>query len=95
MKKYYYKILRFMVALVVGMFMSVFAMGSANVYAAQSQEVVVISEEPVPLDSEVAESDNAGSAVFLLMGGMLLIIIAVVISIVVTVAFTAPIADEV
>lgn len=87
------KIVRFLFALVIGLFVTGFASGVSTVQAAENQEVVSISEEQVAASD--APEDNAGSSVFLLMGGMLIIILTVVITVVSTFVVTAPIADEI
>ena len=86
------KVVRFLFMLVAGIFITAFASGVTTVRAAESQEITTIDEA----DVAAAESaDNAGSSVFLLMGGMLLIILTVVITVVATFIVTAPIADEI
>lgn len=91
------KVIRFLFAMVVGVFMTAFAFGVSTVSATENQSVSVNSEQIEISDSDVAQAESAddGSSVFLLMGGMLLIIIAVVVTVAATVVVTAPIADEV
>lgn len=90
------KVVRLLLALIAGVFVAVFSSGVASVHAAESQEVVTIDDEDVPAaESQDEDADNAGGAVFLLMGGFLLIILTVVITVVSTFVVTAPIADEI
>lgn len=93
------KVIRFLFAMVVGVFMTAFAFGVSTVSAAENQTVSVSSEQVEIDEADVAQAESAGdegsSGMFLLMGGMLLIILAVVISVVATFVVTAPIADEV
>jgi len=60
------KLVRLVFAMIVGIFVTSFASGVTTVNAAQ--ETVTIEEESVAL---AAEGEQAGSAVFLLLGGML------------------------
>lgn len=90
------KAVRFLMALIVGAFVAIFSSGAVPVHATESQEIVEINDENVAEAAEQDEdADNAGGAVFLLMGGFLLIILTVVITIVSTFVVTAPIADEI
>lgn len=91
------KVIRFLFAMVVGVFMTAFAFGVSTVSAAESQAVSVSNEQVEIDEADVAQAESAddGSGIFLLMGGMLLIIIAVVVTVAATVVVTAPIADEV
>ena len=86
------KIIRFLFAMVVGVFVATFAGHAVSVKAAETEQVVTIQDEDT---ATAAEAENAGSSVFLLLGGMLLIVITVVITVVASVVVTAPIADEV
>jgi zona occludens toxin (predicted ATPase) len=83
------KVFKFLFAMVLGMLISAFSMGS---YTAHAEAQQAASAE---LDQEQAEADNAGSGAFLIMGGMLLIILAVVITVVASFVVTAPIVDEI
>lgn len=90
------KVARLLMALIAGVFVAVFSSGVASVHAAESQEVITIDYEKVPAAATQDEdADNASGAVFLLMGGFLLIILTVVITVVSTFVITAPIADEI
>ena len=86
-----YKLLRIMFALIAGVFVSVFSAGAYSVHAAEAVEEVVVSEGDVQADSE----DSASSVMFLLMGGMLIIMIAVIIAVVSSVSSVAAIESEV
>lgn len=90
-----YRILRLMLAVIFGVFISVFSVGAFTAHAAEASEEtqVEIDAGQVPLDE--SSEENSGGAVIILMGGMLLIIIAVVVTVVATVVSTAPIADEI
>lgn len=88
-----YRILRLMLAMFLGAFISAFSLGASTAHAAETEEHVSADAEQMPLDENSQE--NSGGAVIILMGGMLLIIIAVVITVVATVVSTAPIADEI
>lgn len=90
------RVVRFMLAMVLGAFVSAFSFGALTARAEQAPaaEAVVVNEEQTPAAESVG--DNAGAGMFLLMGGMLIIIIAVVVSVVGgTVASSVAIADEV
>lgn len=91
-KKVTFHVVRFFFAMIIGVFVASFASGVSTVQASQMTQEVTIADENAPLASE---ADNAGSSVFLLMGGMLLIILTVVITVVATFVVTAPIADEI
>lgn len=86
------RVIRFLFAMVVGVFVATCASQAVSVKAAETEQVVTIADEDT---ATAAEAENAGSSVFLLLGGMLLIIITVVITVVASVVVTAPIADEV
>lgn len=92
MKTASHKIIRILFAVIVGVFVTAFASGVMTVRAAENETIITIEEEGVGLE---ASADNAGSSVFLLLGGMLLIILTVVITVVATFIVTAPIADEI
>lgn len=88
------KMIRFLFALIFGLWLSAFSLGSYTVHAEteSAQETVGVAEDA----GSVAESaDSAGSGAFLIMGGMLLIILAVVITVVASFVVTAPIVDEI
>ena len=92
MNKLFKMIIRLALALVVGAFVGAFATSVTTVHAAQATETIVIEDE----DTALSEDADAGtSAMFLLFGGMLLIILTVVITVVATFVVTAPIADEI
>lgn len=91
-KKVTFRVVRFFFAMIVGVFVASFAAGVSTVQAQQTTQEVSIADEDTAL---AEEADNAGSSVFLLMGGMLLIILTVVITVVATFVVTAPIADEI
>lgn len=91
-KKISNKVIRFLFAMIVGIFVATFAGNAVSVRAAESEQVVTIEDGDV---ATAAEAEDVGSSVFLLLGGMLLIIITVVITVVASVVVTAPIADEV
>lgn len=86
--------MRFMLAMILGAFISAFSYGACTAQAAETsaENAVIIDENQTPLD-ESAEA-NGGGAMILLMGGMLIIILAVVISVVGTFVSTAAIVDE-
>ena len=86
------KVFKFLFAMVLGMLISAFSMGSytAHAEAQQAASAELDQEQAAP-----AEADNAGSGAFLIMGGMLLIILAVVITVVASFVVTAPIVDEI
>lgn len=86
------KVVRFLFAMVLGVLISAFSMGSYTAYAEEEQAVSAELEQD---QVAPAEADNAGSGVFLIMGGMLLIILAVVITVVASFVVTAPIVDEI
>lgn len=87
-------IVRFLFALVVGMFVTTFASGVITVKASADNEVVMIEDEDVALSNGEPE-ENGSNGMFLLMGGLLIIILTVVITVVATFVVTAPIADEI
>lgn len=82
---------KLMLAMVVGIFVSVFSFGA---FTAQAAETTVENavEEQAPQGGSA--EDNGGAALILLMGGMLIIILAVVLSVVGTFVSSAAIADE-
>ena len=84
------RVMRFMLAMILGAFISAFSYG---VCTAQAAETAVTVEENQVTSNENAEA-NGGGAMILLMGGMLIIILAVVISVVGTFVSTAAIVDE-
>ena len=84
------KVFKFLFAMVLGMLISAFSMGSYTAHAEAQQAASAELEQAAP-----AEADNAGSGAFLIMGGMLLIILAVVITVVASFVVTAPIVDEI
>lgn len=86
------KIMQLMFAIIVCVFVGSFASGVSTVRAAQTSETVVIEDEETAL---AATADAGTSAMFLLFGGMLLIILTVVITVVATFVVTAPIADDI
>ena len=83
---------RFLFAMVLGVLISVLSVGSFTVHAETEQAVSAENDQE---QAAPATADNAGSGVFLIMGGMLLIILAVVITVVASFVVTAPIADEI
>jgi hypothetical protein len=87
-------VFRFMLALVLGLFVWAF---SYSAITAQAADTEVVAEENVALadTTETTSDDNGGGAMILLLGGMLLIIIAVVVTVVASFVVTAPIADEI
>ena len=85
------KMRRFLFAFLFVLFASFFAAGVSTVKAAETQTVTTIEDE----DTALASGENAGASVFLLLGGMLLIILTVVITVVATFVVTAPIVDEI
>jgi hypothetical protein len=88
------RIFRFMLALVLGIFVSAFSYGVSTAHAAENTaDSVVVEEGQVALADSASE--DGGGAMILLMGGMLILIIAVVITVVASFVVTAPIADEV
>ncbi len=86
------KVFKFLFAMVLGMLISAFSMGS---YTAHAEAQQAVSAELDQEQAAPAEADNAGSGAFLIMGGMLLIILAVVITVVASFVVTAPIVDEI
>lgn len=85
-----YKIVKVLFALVLGIFISAFSIGAHTVQASETTQNTV----EVKSDTAAESSDNAGSVVMLLMGGMLIIIIAVVLSVVASVVSTVAAVDE-
>lgn len=85
------KIWKLMLALVVGVFVSIFSFGAVTAQAADTTVENAV-EEQAP--QEGSAEDNGGGAMILLMGGMLIIILAVVLSVVATFVSSAAIADE-
>ena len=82
---------KLMLAMIVGVFVSVFSFGAVSAQAAETT-VENAAEEQAP--QEGSAEDNGGAALILLMGGMLIIILAVVLSVVGTFVSSAAIADE-
>lgn len=70
-----HRIIRLLSAFVFGVIISAFSLGTYTVQAAETAQNT----------AEAAASGNAGGAVLILMGGMLVIIIAVVLSVVASV----------
>ena len=91
-----YRMLKLMLAMILGVFISAFSFGAptAHAYDVTGEEYVIIEDEQIPLD-ESPEENSGGGAMILLLGGMLLIILVVVITVVATFVVTAPIADEI
>ncbi len=85
------RIWKLMLAMVLGVFISVFSFGAFTAQAAETNVENVV-EEQTP--QEGSAEDNGGGAMILLMGGMLIIILAVVLSVVGTFVSSAAIADE-
>lgn len=85
------KIWRLMLALAVGVFVSVFSLGAVTAHATETTVENAV-EDQTP--QEAGSEDNGGGAMILLMGGMLIIILAVVLSVVGTFVSSAAIADE-
>lgn len=81
---------KLMLAMVVGVFVSVFSMGAVTVQAAETTVEQTAAEQAPPNGG----TEDNGAAMILLMGGMLVIILAVVISVVATFVSSAAIADE-
>ena len=90
-----YRMLKLMLAMILGVFISAFSFGAptAHAYDVTGEAYVIIEDEQIPLDESPEE--NNGGAMILLLGGMLLIILVVVITVVATFVVTAPIADEI
>ena len=85
------RIWKLMLAMVLGVFISVFSFGAVTAQAAETTVENTV-EEQTP---QTASADaNGGGAMILLMGGMLIIILAVVLSVVATFVSSAAIADE-
>ena len=82
------KLVQWMFAVVVGVFLAAFSYGACT---AQAAETTVEAQEQAPADSN---AENGGGAMILLMGGMLIIILAVVLSVVGTFVSSAAIVDE-
>ena len=92
MQKAKISLVKFLYAMIIGLFISAFSFGASTVSAAQPQGNTAIVNEAAPA-SENADDGNSG--VFLLLGGMLLIIIAVVVTVSASVVSVAAVADEV
>lgn len=75
-----YRILRFMLAMILGVFLSAFACGASTVQAAET------ANEAQAAGDDTAE--DGSETVIILLGAMLLIIIAVVLSVIGTVIST-------
>ncbi|MDE5697634.1 MAG: hypothetical protein K2I96_09535 [Lachnospiraceae bacterium] len=82
---------KLMLALVVGVFVSVFSFGA---FTSQAAETTVENTVEAQAAQTTGAEDNGGGAMILLMGGMLIIILAVVLSVVGTFVSSAAIADE-
>lgn len=82
------KVWKLMLAMVLGVFISVFSFGAVSAQAAET------TVENAAEEQAGSAEDNGGAALILLMGGMLIIILAVVISVVGTFVSSAAIADE-
>lgn len=82
---------KLMLAMVVGIFVSVFSFGAVTANAAETTVENTVEEQAQQTGSA---EDNGGAALILLMGGMLIIILAVVLSVVGTFVSSAAIADE-
>lgn len=91
MSNIYRGIIKFLFAMVIVAFVGAFSSGVSTVHAEQTTQTVITDEETALADS----ADSGTSAMFLLFGGMLLIILTVVITVVATFVVTAPIADEI
>lgn len=85
-----HRVMRFMLAMILGAFIAAFSYGACT---AQAAENAVTTEENQATSDQNAEA-NGGGAMILLMGGMLIIILAVVLSVVATFISSAAIADE-
>ncbi len=82
---------KLMLALAVGVFVSVFSFGAYTARAAETTAENTVEEQAA---QTAGAEDNGGGAMILLMGGMLIIILAVVLSVVGTFVSSAAIADE-
>lgn len=84
------RIMQWMLAVVVGVFVAAFSLGA---HTAQAEETAVENtvQEQAAADGS---AENGGGAMIVLMGGMLIIILAVVLSVVGTFVSSAAIADE-
>lgn len=88
-KMYLYSV-KIILALLMGIFMSVAAGSVMTAHATETQTVEVIEDE----DTALADSGAGGGGMFLLMGGFVVIILSVVIAVVATFVSTAAISDE-
>ena len=86
-----YAVCKLMLALFVGVFVSVFSFGAFTAQAAETTVENTVEEQAA---QEGSAEDNGGGAMILLMGGMLIIILAVVLSVVGTFVSSAAISDE-
>lgn len=91
MRKAKISLIKFLYAMVIGLFISAFSFGASTVMAAEPQANEAVAEEA----AIAGASDDGGSGMFLLLGGMLLIIIAVVVTVSASVVSVAAVADEV
>lgn len=82
------KMWKLMLAMVLGVFISVFSFGAVSAQAAETTVENAVEEQAGSAE------ENGGAALILLMGGMLIIILAVVLSVVGTFVSSAAIADE-
>lgn len=85
------KVWKLMLAMVLGVFISVFSFGAVSAQAAETTVENTVEEQVAQTGSA---EDNGGAALILLMGGMLIIVLAVVLSVVGTFVSSAAIADE-
>lgn len=92
MRKAKISLLKFLYALVIGLFVSAFSFGASTVIAAEPQANEAVADEAAPAGEN---ADDGSSGMFLLLGGMLLIIIAVVVTVSASVVSVAAVADEV
>ncbi|MDE7479269.1 MAG: hypothetical protein K2M91_15270 [Lachnospiraceae bacterium] len=84
------RIMRLMLAVVLGVFVSAFSFGAVTAHAETENEVTVEAEQA----STSGSAENGSGAMVILMGGMLIIILAVVLSVVGTFVSSAAIVDE-
>lgn len=85
------RVWKLMLALISGVFISVFSFGAISAQAAETTVENTVEEQAAQTGSA---EDNGGAALILLMGGMLIIILAVVLSVVGTFVSSAAIVDE-
>lgn len=83
------RLVQWMLAVAVGVFLAVFSYGACTAQAAET--TVEAAQEQGAVDGS---AENGGGAMILLMGGMLIIILAVVLSVVGTFVSSAAIVDE-